>query len=142
MESDETNNIQNESMPVPSLDGDGWAATLKCPRCSSQDPDEHGNLHQLRVIVQNRFREDGDCSFHEINKHDHTEIRTDPKIAIGRREALLIEFSCELCCNDITGGLDHLWLVIEQHKGSTYMRWTTYPADILEAMYPRRRLNL
>ena len=92
---------------------------LECPRCL-----EHFLSHN-RVEVVVRDAEDQDGSLITVNGNARTDqgdvlMRMD-KVAseecIGRRDHLVIHFSCEHC------GIVKLQVV--QHKGQTLLRWET-----------------
>lgn len=84
---------------------------LVCPFCKDT------YLHQGRVTVLNRVREDGP-GFETIVKGPLSSTSfVEAKDMPGRRESLQIEFECEMCRDK------KLTLQILQHKGSTYLDW-------------------
>jgi hypothetical protein len=91
------------------IEWDGDQSYLICPGCG--DP----NLHQVKVEVFNRDREDSKTGLHvEIVGQTISldeDIKNSPS---GRRDGLYIYFGCEECPEIVR-------LSIYQHKGTTYM---------------------
>lgn len=79
---------------------------MQCPNCG------YTYLHQSRVVVYNRSREDADVVCTVVNPSS-SPIGATPS---SRRDGLAIEFSCEGC---------GMWneLLIAQHKGETFLSW-------------------
>ena len=94
---------------------------LICPNCESF------NLHQGQVIVEERESEDGVATRTVCNgKRVNTE--TGVKGVAGRRNNIYITFSCEECSmeDDEYGQelpVQDFTLMIQQHKGPTYLKW-------------------
>jgi hypothetical protein len=88
--------------------GDG---TLQCPNCGER------NLHHDLISVFSRAWDDADTltTIVEINGLVHQEMNRGINPS-SRRSGLAIRFSCEHC--DLAGEL-----TLEQHKGTTYLKW-------------------
>lgn len=94
---------------IAEIDKDGC---LICPNCDGF------NMHQGQVIVEAREREDGVA----------TRTVCNGKHVAGRRNNIYITFSCEDCSipEDEYGQQvpeREFTLVIQQHKGPTYLKW-------------------
>ena len=85
---------------------------LSCPACGGD------NLHHHQVVVAERKTEDREGRVvrlgHGMPEIEHAEADS-PRFA-GRRDHLAIQFSCETCPAQP-------WLLLVQHKGTTYMGW-------------------
>lgn len=116
--------------PVRIPEDDGYIQSLQCPQCG---PEEPSWLHQRRVIVKNRFREDGDGMIVCIDGHHVNVMRVGPEKMDGRRDSLWIEFECEIC------HAEHSlfwWLEVQQHKGATHCQWHSHPPAGVESFIP------
>lgn len=86
---------------------------LSCPSCKAS------NLHQVKVVSEFRFDEDGDGIRTTVTRD---EVNTTGQLTDNmkyRRDNLYIHFTCEHC--------DALpVLAIIQHKGSTLIDWDNY----------------
>jgi hypothetical protein len=93
-----------------------WAhiteTTLHCPLCGED------NLHQQEVSVYQRRKEDGEVFLTTLKDGEskHSILPNGP----GRRDALLLHFTCENCPET-----EHEPVVLEiiQHKGETHVFW-------------------
>jgi hypothetical protein len=82
---------------------------LHCPECGG------GNLHQGRVEVFHRHREDMPSTV--IGIADGVVVDADAaRNPSSRRQGLLIQFDCENCPAEPS-------LAIYQHKGTTFVLW-------------------
>jgi hypothetical protein len=103
-------NSQTFQKNIAFIDGLG---ILTCPNC------KQGNLHQERVESVFRIEDgDGQSVSSNLAMKGATTKDMNRKDIPGRRNVAYIDFTCEHC--------DHLMalrLVIQQHKGSTYMYW-------------------
>ena len=92
------------------IEWDGYQSSLVCRGCGDQS-----HLHQFKVEVFNRDREDSKTGLHvEIVGQTislNEDIEESPS---GRRDGLYIYFGCEECPEIVR-------LSIYQHKGTTYM---------------------
>lgn len=95
---------------------------LLCPVCGGY------NLHHGMVRVESRPGEDDDGIAVLIVDGKAEILMQDASNLRGRRDALIVSFSCETC-----GGEDCGELVIQQHKGSTYVRWEAVPTGDAES---------
>ena len=91
------------------IEWDGDTSYLVCLGCGDS------MLHQGRVEVFNRDREDSETGLH-VRIDDHAlsldgDIKDTPS---GRRDGLYIYFGCEQCPGEVR-------LSIYQHKGTTYL---------------------
>lgn len=95
---------------TPTFDGH-YDGAMRCPRCSGPF------LHQGLVEVTQR-EEDAPKGIHVLV--DKQTVRVDTDAVKGnpsaRRDGIRIAFWCEDCHNTSL-------LLIEQHKGNTYMGW-------------------
>jgi hypothetical protein len=97
---------------------------LECPLCGND------YLHQGRVLVVTRD-EDSDATVVDVVRGHNLSVTSSvsKEICHGRRQSLLMQFSCENCeCARKERG--NKWLVIYQHKGRTFMEWLTKSPDI------------
>lgn len=85
--------------------------TLTCPKCNSI------NLHQGRVNVFNRYKEDDPYGLHiEVCSTGFEAVSDMIGNPSDRRNGLTINFWCENC-DDVSN------LQIYQHKGETILEW-------------------
>ena len=94
--------------PHVSIDND----ELECPRCGGI------YLPQESVAAIFRDREDGPGTLAESRKGEVTVRRLSDSEIPGRRDSIVITFSCETCGE----GAPASALQIMQHKGSTFFR--------------------
>ncbi len=96
---------------------------LLCPRCGE------GYLHHGQITIWERTKgEDGDGF--QITVDSWREIAmeaVEEKRIPGRRNAVDIEFSCELCGDFEYEPSRTITLRIQQHKGNTVMEWFVTP---------------
>lgn len=107
-------NIHNTNNPLT------LGEPLDCPWCGGEF------LHQLRAIVFWRPREDAETGIRvetaeRVLLFDQSaDMAENPS---SRRDGLIIEFECETCHHEEAYPAPWLRLVIEQHKGNTFMYW-------------------
>ena len=90
---------------------------LICPKCKGN------HLHHEEVTVYERHDEDsstGSITSSELGKLFNVPMDKNPS---KRRNGLTIRFRCEFCSADPE-------LAIIQHKGCTYIHWTSYRQDV------------
>ena len=86
---------------------------LSCPGCQGD------NLHQYKVVVQEKTNLDYLCTVH---KGTSTYSPRSPRVDYpSERHTIDIHFWCEYCHGDESVGT-HV-LRIRQHKGTTYTSW-------------------
>jgi len=104
------------------LENGGREMVLHCPRCSNPF------LHQIGIKWFFRKEDDEKVVVIGINgASSHTEVMNNSSSGnpSGRRQGLTIQFSCEICSEDVPG--DVLELAISQHKGATLFSWRFTP---------------
>lgn len=87
---------------------------LKCPCCGGN------NLHQITTETVFRFAEDGSGLM--VVHDESNEVASVPVPAngiAGRRNNIYIYFECEEGCAED----QVLCLLVQQHKGLTYIKW-------------------
>ena len=93
---------------------------LLCPRC--RDP----WLHHEDIIIFSRRAEDAPSIVTRVHCTGFASIARTPSEQSrnpgARRDGVAIRFWCETC------GADNIELVVEQHKGNSFLRWRTGPA--------------
>jgi len=86
---------------------------LLCPRCGDS------MTHHVAVVVRSRPVQDGDGTTTTVTSNGVVTVEpTAAKDLPGRRDGLHVDFYCEQCDEDM---VPRLTLVIEQHKGSSYL---------------------
>ena len=105
---------------------------LNCPDCGN------ANLHQSIVTILNRDGEDANTGLKlEVRR---TAMRVNNELEfLGRRNAITIAFWCEHCgpgAGPGPGGENIKQLVIQQHKGTTYIGWEARPRKPLRKLAP------
>lgn len=101
-------------MKRPSISDEEFLPELECPTCGRD-----GYLHQRRVDLYFRNREDADIGTHLFAKEELYGVNSSAPMQGNpspRRNGLNIQFGCEIC-----GGSHDL--AIFQHKGKTYTGW-------------------
>lgn len=109
------------SYEKPIVLGDDWG--LMCPVCTKNNNLHHSDVEicnrqedayigqRVLVSFQDGFGEGGVEQLPQVLIDDNVGNNPSP-----RRHGLRIKFSCETC-----PGI--FWLLIYQHKGTTYLRW-------------------
>ena len=84
---------------------------LACPECNEY------NLHHHNINVYSRDEDEKTC-VHTTVKHKTTTIKESNNVdnPSSRRDGIRIGFYCEHCNGNFQ-------LVIQQHKGITFMQW-------------------
>jgi hypothetical protein len=93
--------------------------SLVCPKCGGD------NLHHRTVLTHHRETEDS-AGIEVLVSHEGVtgrHIDADSPLFAGRRNDLVIEFTCERC-DDPTADPPVVFLLrIMQHKGRTLVEW-------------------
>ena len=95
------------------------SGVLICPRCGDR------NLHHGRVTVFDRAEDSSHTDVSTVVDGVSTTHRmpsTEADNPSRRRDGLIIEFRCEICC-DWDKFDSFLELRIAQHKGQTLLEW-------------------
>lgn len=101
-------------------------AELRCPHCDGL------NLHQGTVEVFNPRNED-DLAYPITVTHNDIIRGGDPaRNPSSRRQAIVIYFMCETCGDPER---ETLALAIQQHKGTTYVKWIELPSPITDQTF-------
>lgn len=110
--------LGQEVDPSPQFDYSTWGpvnmVALLCPVCGNY------NLHQGAIRAYHRDQEDGPGNLTVVKCGGVSVERVEDKDIPGRRDSMSISFWCE-------GGCRPCSLHIQQHKGTTYVRWEPDP---------------
>jgi hypothetical protein len=96
---------------------------LQCPRCGNEQ------LHHSDLISYDRSEDDDTVIETYVAFGPQIKVAAVPfhksRNPSNRRDAIAVGFWCEIC-----GEGDVLELIIEQHKGRTYMKWRERPPEL------------